>query len=121
MQVSAATITTGDVGLGNGLGGSNITGATGGYVNTEIGNGSANVNVNGDTHIIWGNLNLNKGENLNFNGAQGSNSTVVNTVTNGMSQIYGNITSNDGVAKLIISNPNGMLYMMAQASLLPEI
>lgn len=110
MQVSAATITTGDVGLGNGLGGSNITGATGGYVNTEIGNGSANVNVNGDTHIIWGNLNLNKGENLNFNGAQGSNSTVVNTVTNGMSQIYGNITSNDGVAKLIITNPNGMLY-----------
>ena len=60
MQVSAATITTGDVGLGNGLGGSNITGATGGYMGTEIGNGSANVNVNGDAHIIWGNLNLNK-------------------------------------------------------------
>lgn len=110
MQVSAATITTGDVGLGNGLGGSNITGATGGYMGTEIGNGSANVNVNGDAHIIWGNLNLNKGENLNFNGTTGANATVVNTVTNGMSQIYGNITSNDGVAKLIISNPNGMLY-----------
>ena len=110
MQVTAATITTGDVGLGNGLGGSNITGATGGYLGTEVGNGYANVNVNGDAHIIWGNLNVNKGENLNFNGTTGANATVVNTVTNGMSQIYGNITSNDGVAKLIISNPNGMLF-----------
>lgn len=111
MQASATTITTGDTGLGNGLGGANITGASGGYVNTELGNGSANVNVNGDSHIIWGNLNLNRGENLNFNAVDGANGvTVVNTVTSGMSQIYGNISSNSGIAKLIISNPNGMLY-----------
>lgn len=112
MQIAtAATITTGDVGLGNGLGGSNITGATGGYVGTEVGDGYANVNVNGDSHIIWGNLNVGAGENLNFNGTEGTTgATVVNTVTGGMSQIYGNITSNSGISKLIISNPNGMLY-----------
>ncbi len=109
MQVTAATM-TGDTGLGNGLGGANITGATGAYDGFTTGNGSATVNVSGDAHINWGSLNLNKGENLNFNGSTGANATVVNTVTNGMSQIYGNITSNDGVAKLIISNPNGMLY-----------
>ena len=28
----------------------------------------------------------------------------------GVSQIYGNINANDGIAKLIISNPNGMLF-----------
>lgn len=110
MQVSAATITTGDTGLGGGLGGADITGATGGYLGTDIGDGFANVNVNGDAHIIWGNLNLNKGESLNFNGTEGANAMVVNTVTGGMSQIYGTITSNSGVSKLIISNPNGMLF-----------
>lgn len=109
MQVSAATM-TGDTGLGAGLGGANITGHTGAYDGFTTGNNSANVNVHGDAHIIWGNLNLNNGESLNFNGTTGANATVVNTVTNGMSQIYGNITSNEGVAKLIISNPNGMLY-----------
>lgn len=108
MQVSANQM-TGDV-LNNNLGGANITGSTGAFDGFTSDGNSANVNVSGDAHIIWGNLNVDKGQGINFNGTTGANATVVNTVTNGMSQIYGSITSNDGIAKLIISNPNGMLY-----------
>lgn len=115
MQVSAATM-TGDVGLGNGLGGSNITGSTGGFMGADLGKNdagknTANLNFNGNAHVNWGNLNLNAGEELNFNAVNGANNlTVVNSVNGAMSKIYGSISSNDGISKLIISNPNGMLF-----------
>ena len=112
MQVGATTVDTGSVGLGNGLGGADIKGYTGGYAGTDVGENSATLNFNGNAHVIWDNLNVNKGETLNFNAVDGkSGLTVVNSVTGGnVSQIYGTITSNEGIAKLIISNPNGMLF-----------
>lgn len=111
MQVSASTIMTGDTGLGVGNGGAVINGATGGYVGTDLGDGSATLNFNGNSHVDWETLNVNKGENLNFNAVDGTNGlTVVNTVKTGMTNVYGNISSNQGIARLIISNPNGMLF-----------
>ena len=111
MQVTAATISTGDTGLGVGNGGAVINGATGGYVNTELGTNSATLNFNGNSHVNWESLNVNKGESLNFNAINGASGlTIVNTVNKGMTNVYGAINANEGIAKLIISNPNGMLY-----------
>ncbi len=103
-QVSYAMI---DTGLDNAL----IDHATGGFKDVTGGNGTANINFNGSAHVNWDRLNVGKGETLNFNAVDGANGiTILNTVNNGMSTIYGQINSNDGVAKLIISNPNGMLF-----------
>ncbi len=111
MQVSASTIMNGDTGLGVGSGGAVINNATGGYVGTDIDNGSATLKFEGNSHVNWDTLNVNKGENLNFNAVNGASGlTVVNTVNKGMTNVYGTISSNQGIAKLIISNPNGMLF-----------
>lgn len=100
-----------DTGLGAGNGGADINNITGGFVNGSYGNGNVDLNFNGDSHVDWNTLNVNQGESLNFNAVDGANGlTIVNTVRSGMSNIYGNINSNSGIAKLIISNPNGMLF-----------
>ena len=100
MPTMADTITTGDVGLGGGIGGANITGATGGYVNTDLGQNTATLNFNGDAHVIWGNLNVGAGETLNFNAVDNATGlTVLNTVSSGVTQVYGNINANEGIAK----------------------
>ena len=108
MQVSYAAI---DTGLGVGNGGAVINNTTGGFVDIKTGNGSADLNFNGNTHVNWDSLNVNKGESLNFNAVGGSNNlTILNTVNQGMSNIYGQISANSGIGKLIISNPNGVLF-----------
>lgn len=108
MQVSYAAI---DTGLGVGNGGGVINNTTGGFVDIKTGNGSANLNFNGDSHVNWDTLNVNKGESLNFNAVDGANNlTILNTVNQGMSNIYGRISANSGIGKLIISNPNGVLF-----------
>lgn len=108
MQISYAAI---DTGLGVGNGGAVINNTTGGFVNMTTGNGSANLNFNGDSHVNWNTLNVNKGESLNFNAVEGANNlTILNTVNQGMSNIYGQISANSGIGKLIISNPNGVLF-----------
>jgi filamentous hemagglutinin family protein len=110
MQVSASMM-TGDTGLGSGNGGAVINGASGGYIGTDLGKDSATLNFDGSAHVEWDTLNVNKGETLNFNAIDGINGiTVVNTVNKGMTNVYGAINSNSGIAKLIISNPNGMLF-----------
>ena len=115
MQVSATTIMTGDTGLGAGNGGAVINGANGGYLGTDLGKDSATLNFNGNSHVNWDTLNVNRGESLNFNAVNGATGlTVVNTVNRGMTNIYGAVNSNEGIAKLIISNPNGMLFDGAQ-------
>ncbi len=108
MPLSFASI---DTGLGNGLGGAVINNAQGGFVGIDKGNNSADLNFNNDSIVNWDSLNINKGENLNFNAVNGANNlTILNTVNNGMSTIYGQISANSGIGKLIISNPNGMLF-----------
>ncbi|MBR1775715.1 filamentous hemagglutinin N-terminal domain-containing protein, partial [bacterium] len=100
-----------DTGLGNGLGGAVINGTSGGFTGMTTGDGTADLNFNGDSWVKWNSLNLNNGETLNFNAVDGANGlTILNTVSGGMSKIYGNINSNEGIAKLIISNPNGVLF-----------
>lgn len=109
MQISFAAM---DTGLGGGIGGAVIDSTQGGFAGMNgAGTGNVDLNFNGNAHVNWGSLNINNGESLNFNAVNGANGlTVVNTVNGGMSQIYGNINANDGIAKLIISNPNGMLF-----------
>ena len=108
MQISYATI---DTGLGNGIGGAVINNTQGGFVDVTTGAGSADLNFNGNAHVNWDSLNLNKGESLNFNAVDGANNlTILNTVNHGMSQIYGQINANSGIGQLIISNPNGVLF-----------
>ena len=115
MQVFSSTVMTGDIGLGEGLGGASINSATGGYLGTETDGTSATLNFNGSSHVNWDSLNVNSGESLNFNAVDGTSGiTVVNTVNSGMTNVYGAINSNSGIAKLIISNPNGMLFDGAQ-------
>ena len=109
MQLSYASIETG---LGAGNGGAVINNTQGGFVNVDgIGTGNVDLNFNGNAHVNWDSLNVNKGESLNFNAVQGANGiTILNTVNTGMSTIAGQISANSGIAKLIISNPNGMLF-----------
>ena len=65
----------------------------------------------GNSHVNWNTLNVNGDESLNFNATNGASGlTIVNTVNSGMTNVYGAISSNSGIAKLIISNPNGMLF-----------
>lgn len=100
-----------DTGLGSGLGGAVINNATGGLKDVVTGAGNATLNFNGNAHVNWDSLNVNKGESLNFNAVDGASGlTVLNSVNGGMSYIYGQINSNKGISKLIISNPSGMLY-----------
>ena len=108
MQVSYATI---DTGLGKGLGGADINSYTNGLDSVVKGTNSADLNFKGNSIVNWNNLNLNKGETLNFNAVRGGNNlTILNTVNQGMSKLYGNINANKGIGNLIISNPNGILF-----------
>lgn len=60
-------------------------------------------------------MNVNKGESLNFNAVGGANGlTILNTVNKGMTTIAGQVSANSGIANLIISNPNGVLFDGAQ-------
>ena len=104
MQIASAAI---DTGLNNAV----INKTEGGYVGIEKGTNSATLNFNNHAHVNWDSLNVDKNETLNFNAVDGAKGlTIVNTVNKDMTKIYGSINSNDGIAKLIISNPNGMLY-----------
>ena len=113
MQVSASM----DTGLGAGNGGAVINNTAGGFAGMETGVNSATLNFNADSHVNWNTLNVNANETLNFNAVNGANGlTVVNTVNQGMSNIYGQINANSGIGNLIISNPNGVLFDGAKFS-----
>ena len=108
MQISMATM---DTGLGVGNGGAVINNTTGGFAGMETGVNSATLNFNGNTLVNWNTLNLNANETLNFNAVDGASGlTILNTVNQGMSTIYGTINANSGIGNLIISNPNGVLF-----------
>ena len=108
MQISYATI---DTGLGNGLGGAVINDPGAGYVDiTGAGTGNVGLNFDANSHVNWNTLNVGTGETLNFNAVNGAdNLTILNTVNQGMTNIYGQINAN-GIGHLIISNPNGVLF-----------
>lgn len=112
MQISYAEYVNFDTGLGKDFtGGAVINNATSGLVDITKGTGTADLNFNANTHVNWDSLNVNRGETLNFNAVDGANNlTILNTVNRGMSNIYGQVNANSGIGKLIISNPNGMLF-----------
>ena len=116
MQVSAQLVNEAfDTGLGVGNGGASINFTEGGFAGSDFStDGSYNkldLNFNGNTHVNWETLNINSNEILNFNAVDGAtNVNVLNTVNTGMSNIYGQINANSGIGKLIISNPNGVLF-----------
>ena len=100
-----------DTGLGKDLGGAVINDITGGYAGSSKGDNSFNMNFNGNSHVNWDTLNIGQGESLNFNTVGGANGlTILNTVNKGMTQVYGQINADGGIGKLIIANPNGMLF-----------
>ena len=110
MQISYADPI--DTGLGNGLGGAVINNATSGLVGVDTSVPyAATLNFDSNTHVNWNTFNVNSNETMNFNAVNGATGlTVLNTVNQGMSTIYGQISANDGISKLIIANPNGMLF-----------
>ena len=114
MQVTMAAPYTGgavDTGLGGNYGGAVINDATAGLVDVTTGTNTADLNFNASSHVNWNTLNLNNNDTLNFNAVGGAdNLTILNTVSTGMSSIYGQINSNAGIGKVIISNPNGILF-----------
>ncbi len=101
--------------LAAGLSDASINKIDGGFVNAIEGNNSLDLNFNGSAHVNWNQLNVNKGESLNFNAVNGANGlTILNTVNQGMTTIAGQVNANAGIAKLIISNPNGVFFDGAQ-------
>lgn len=83
----------------------------GGYAGQVAGNGSLDLNFNGNAHVNWDHLNVNKGESLNFKcrRRQQTALNILNTVNKGMTTIAGQVSANSGIANLIISNPNGVI------------
>ena len=109
MQISSADINTG---LGASNGGAVITDPGAGFVDvTGVGTGNVGLNFDANSHVKWNTLNVDSGEALNFNAVNGANNlTILNTVNQGMTNIYGQINANSGIGHLIISNPNGVLF-----------
>ena len=112
MQMSMATVLTNLNGVGNFAGADVLTGASiGGHtaglkdVQTNAALNKATLKFNDNTRIDWTKFNVKSGEQLKF---ENGNFGVLNNVLSGMSTFAGNITSDSG--KVIISNPNGMLF-----------
>ncbi len=118
-QICSADI---DTGLGKGIGGAvidkwGVAHPEYGKVTFEKGENSATLTFNDSTAVYWHSLNLNGNETLNFNSTADVNSplTIINKVgydtqAPSMSRIYGTINSDGGIGKLVISNPNGILF-----------
>ncbi|MDD3435948.1 MAG: filamentous hemagglutinin N-terminal domain-containing protein [Candidatus Gastranaerophilales bacterium] len=83
------------------LGGANVNAKTDNYA--QIG-----ITGNGNT-ITWSYLNVVAGKTLDFNFIT-NGQVALNKVTNGMSYIGGNLITSGADGRLIISNPNGMLF-----------
>lgn len=104
MQFAFADIATG---LNNAVIGDTV----GGFKGVTTGVNSATLNFDADSHVKWNTLNVNSNETLNFNALdKTSNLTILNTVDKGMSNFAGAVNASEGIGKLIISNPNGVLF-----------
>ena len=94
MQVSLAVPM--DTGLGNGIGGAVINSTDSNFAGLTKGTDSATLEFKGNSHVNWNTLNINSNETLNFNATSGTtNATILNTVNNNMSKIYGQIKTNE--------------------------
>lgn len=104
----AAVLTTGDFAGRQVLNGTGavIKGHTAGLRNVETDLTNATLHFQNHTRIDWDKLNVDKGQSLYFkNGTYGVLNNVVGT---SISKFAGLIKSDNG--KVIISNPNGMLF-----------
>lgn len=110
MQTSlAAVLTTGDFAGRQVLNGTGaiIKGHTAGLRAVETDLTNATLRFNNHTRIDWDKLNVDKGQKLYFN--NGSYGVLNNVVGTSISKFAGSITA-DNAGKIIISNPNGMLF-----------
>ncbi len=88
-----------------GLGGADIIDHTDGLTGVNGANSdNATLNFGKDTVINWGNLNVERDQQLNFNNG---NFAVLNNVLNNMSTFAGLVKGGEGM--IIIANPNGMI------------
>ena len=99
-QVATATNVNFESGIGK------LNYAEGGFKGISTAGDRTTLSVDGNTYVNWETLNVLKGQTWNING--NGSETVLNTVNTGMSTFAGTVNSN--VGKLIISNPNGMLF-----------
>ena len=114
MQTSlAAVLTTGDFAGRQVLNGTGavIKGHTAGLRAVETDLTNATLRFNNHTRIDWDSLNVDKGQKLYFN--NGSYGVLNNVVGTSISKFAGIITA-DNAGKIIISNPNGMLFQGGQ-------
>ncbi len=113
MQTSlAAVLTTGDFAGRQVLNGTGavIKGHTAGLRAVETDLTNATLRFNNHTRIDWDKLNVDKGQKLYFN--NGTYGVLNNVVGTSISKFAGSITADSG--KIIISNPNGMLFQGGQ-------
>lgn len=110
--VACTVFATMQIASAAGLSNASINSTEGGYAGMDVGTNSATLKFTDNAHVRWNDLNVNSNETLNFNAINGATGlTVLNTVTGGnMTQIYGTVKANSGISRLIISNPNGMLF-----------
>lgn len=97
---------------------SKVGGSYGAYVNsmtngatitTDLTNANVNIYGNGST-LTWQYLNTAPGQSLNFNFNAAGQYAVNNVVGSSMSRFAGSLTSSGEAGRVIISNPNGMLF-----------
>lgn len=107
LPVSAIEVTQGDVlNKVNGNYGANLSNVTGARVDTDLTKATI-TNTQTNSVLNWNSLNTAKGQELNFVMKDGQ--TSLNKVTGtGLSTFAGGINSEHG--RVIISNPNGMLF-----------
>ena len=83
------------------LGGANINSIT---------SNSAQIGINGNGNTItWNYLNVVHGNSLDFN-FTANGQVALNNVVNGMSTFGGSLTSSGAAGRIIIANPNGILF-----------
>ena len=83
------------------LGGANINANTGNYA--QIG-----ITGNGNT-ITWPYMNVVQGNHLDFN-FSANGQVALNNVINGISTFGGSLTSSGAAGRVIVSNPNGIIF-----------
>lgn len=109
LQMSMASVlTTGTYAGTDVLGGTgaNISGHNAGLTGVTTNGTTATLNFGGNARIDWTKLNVDHGQTLNF--ANGNFGVLNNVVGGSISKFAGTINAQNG--KVIISNPNGILF-----------
>ncbi len=110
LPVMATDVTSGTVLNNTGLGGASLNSVSGAVVSTDYTNATI-TNTQATSTLNWNALNTGANQSLKyvFNSTYGNNQVSLNKITGGLSTFAGHLTS-EGSGRVIISNPNGMLF-----------